>query len=90
MKFPSILLLAGLTSARLHTDKCPDIDYKDRFNPEQFAGDWYGIQHDKGDPMAFLGECHTQSYRMRPDGNMDFRYRIKYAWLFYQYVDVGG
>ena len=37
-----------------------------------------------------MGECHTQSYRMRSDGNMDFRYRMKYPWLFWQYVDVGG
>ena len=91
MKFYSALAaMAGLAQSRLHLDKCPDIKYTPRFDPAQWAGDWYDIQHDKGDWFVFSGECVTQSYRQRPDGNMDFRYRVKYALLFYQYFDVGG
>lgn len=92
MKFSSVLLLAGVAESKWHLDKCPDIKYVPRFSPELFSGDWYGIQHDKGDPFLIAGECHTQSYRMRTDGsgNMDFRYRVKYPLLFWQYVDVGG
>ena len=92
MKFTSLVFsaLAGLTQQRLHLDYCPDLTYKTSFDQSRWAGDWYDIQHDKGDIFVFSGECVTQSYRQRPDGNMDFRYRVKYALLFYQYFDVGG
>ena len=88
-KFNLVLALTFLVSdieksnALMSLGRCPrDIPYITNFDPARYAGKWYEILRDPGNPMTIATDCVTKEFSLDSNGNLDLYFRGYYHLFF--------
>ena len=52
------------------------------FDPARYAGKWYEILRDPGNPMTIATDCVTKKFALDSNGNLDLYFRGFYHLFF--------
>jgi len=82
-------LIFGAAESKMTPGKCPQVEYVDDFQADQYVGKWYEIFRDKWNKYTLGTDCVTKEFSKGADGNVDLYFRGYYHWMF-KYSGING